>query len=166
MDKYGFIFKGYFDLLCYIIIAVLYPSLTIFLQIVFFQDNSVAELACLASTGFFYSLTFYYDFYSRYRNCKNQDYKTSWKLFHGRNLFAAIVIYLLGVFISLLGIFAYKRQIDVVIAKKLFYVCPISSAYPFIIAIIDLVKMLRKERSDSKKSSRPQGYVSISKEKI
>lgn len=90
--KGGYIFYGYFDIALYLVLVIIYPLLCYFLQSKQIDINNTNTCYDLIVTGLFYLLSFYYDFYSKYKECDDAANYVITVLFIGRLIFAVLSI--------------------------------------------------------------------------
>ena len=72
MNDKGYVFRNYFDAVCYLVISTIYPLLTFFVQSTQLSGELILNLNFLI-TGVFFSATFFYDYYQRYRDCRSEE---------------------------------------------------------------------------------------------
>ena len=95
----GFFFVNGFDLFLYFMLSIFYPVVSLINQLQEIQNKDILSTYSLLVTGLFFSLTFYYDFYSRYRDCEKGTSFVVNFLYHGRSLFFILVIVFLIIFV-------------------------------------------------------------------
>ncbi|MCI8797127.1 MAG: hypothetical protein HFG89_09770 [Dorea sp.] len=142
MNDKGYVFRNYFDAVCYLVISTIYPLLTFFVQSTQLSGELILNLNFLI-TGVFFSATFFYDYYQRYRDCDEQTSYVVNILHVGRLLFAFLLFFAFFFLVLMIGDFSieFNRRIMHV---ALFF--PSSALLPLIMAIVDIVRWLSSER--------------------
>lgn len=141
MNTKGYIFQNYFDVICYMMISVIYPVLTVSGR----SSQSGEEVSGLNMliTGLLFSATFFYDYYQKYRDCNEQTVAVVNILFIGRFVFC--VLTLLSFLMIIMKGIEFITGIDNLI-KYFFYILPFTALYPLLVAIFELIKRLLAER--------------------
>lgn len=142
MNNRGYIFQNYFDAMCYLIISIIYPLLTYCIQIDQLDSEITSKLNLLV-TGLFFSATFFYDYYQRYRDCKEQTRTVVNLLLIGRTGFS--IFALVSFFFLIIMACGFFPSIHTVI-MSLFEILPIFSFYSFFIALVEIGKRMYYER--------------------
>lgn len=142
MNNRGYIFQNYFDAACYLIISTIYPILTYCIQIGQLNEEIASKLNLLV-TGLFFSATFFYDYYQRYRDCKEQTPTVVNLLFIGRLGFCIFSIASFFFLIIMAG--GFFPSIHTVVIS-LFKNMPFLSSYPFLTALVEIGRRMYYER--------------------
>lgn len=141
MNNKGYIFQNYFDAMCYLVISSIYPLLTYWVQSNQLGVDITSKLNFII-TGLFFSATFFYDYYQRYRDCNEQTLAVVNILFVGRLGFCILTILSFIFLIIVAGNFFSCIQVD---GMSLFKKLPFCAVYPFVIALIEIVRRMYYE---------------------
>ena len=144
MNNRGYIFQNYFDAACYLMISIIYPLLTYCIQINQMElDMEITSKLNLLVTGLFFSATYFYDYYQRFRDCEEQTPTVVNLLFIGRLGFCIFsVVSFFFLIIMACGFFPSIHTVVMSLFKNL----PIFSFYPFITALAEIGKRMYYER--------------------
>lgn len=142
MNNKGYIFQNYFDAICYLVIAIIYPVLCFGVQSNQPNEDLISKLNLLI-TGLFFSATFFYDYYQRFRDCCEQTKIIVNLLFIGRLAFCVFTIFAFIFFIIIAGNFIPTIEVTVM---TIFTKLPFAAVYPSIIAIVEIGRRMYFER--------------------
>lgn len=141
-DNRGHIFQNYFDAICYLLISTIYPALTFCIQ----RNQTSVDLTSKLNyiiTGLFFTTTFFYDFYQRYRDCNEQTATVVNILFWGRFGFCIFAIFSFLLLIVIAGnLFPDFNPIMMLFFEKLPYI----AFYPLGIAFGEIGNRMYWER--------------------
>ena len=134
-----YLFIGVFDIILYIMLTIIYPVITYFLQIPKTNSNSLYELLV---TGLFFTGAFFYDFYSKYESSENKYRWVLNVLLAGNIMFGLCSLAIIILIILVSFEMKYVDQIFVV-----FHFIPLLAVYPFTVSIIEMIKrIVRKHK--------------------
>lgn len=136
--KKGYFFKNKFDATCYLLITVIYPIFTYSIQL-HQSNNDIQSLFDIVISGLFFSLTYYYDYYSRFRDCHNQ-LRNVVKIF----LWGCVIFFILSVFM-ICSIFLLAKGIGISTIRIICKVIPVFVCYPFIMSFTELTRRIYNE---------------------
>lgn len=136
--KKGYIYADLLDCILYLVLSVIYPGLTFLfdLELLVPADMSLVPenlMHDLLVTALFYAATFFYDFFSRYRDCgQNTRYVVN-VLGTGRVIFFVMTVF---------SIFAlcFFEKLSVCVALFIIRAVFLLSCYPFVLALIETLK--------------------------
>lgn len=131
----GYVFASGFDVACYLIIVLLYPIIAFFVQL--HMMGSERDLYSATLAGAFFSASYFYDFYSRFRDCRGQKKYIVLILLVGLVVFFLHALFMFGVLIALV---AGCDNCEVI--KQCLYTCPFFAFYPLGMALFDVGKRL------------------------
>ena len=139
-DK-GYIFAGLFDICLYSVLSVVFPLLSLAIQLFETPVLGLQTIYDLLFAELFVVTTFFYDFYSRYRDCEGQTKNVVYILYYGRLLFfvASILVFIL--------MFLVSKNLFIQDIEKALLVIALLCFYPFIISICEARKRMRIERN-------------------
>lgn len=137
----GYFFEDNVDTLLYLVLSVIYPILVFFIELRQLDTNNVNDAYGVLTTGLFFTATFFYDFYSRFRSCDDKNPFIINVLFYGRCIFCALTIILLIIII----VMPYG-WISATALKRGFYIIVVFSLYPFGMGVIEILKRVHNER--------------------
>lgn len=137
----GYIFANLFDICLYSILSLILPVLSFWVEIIKTPIIGLQTIYSLSFSAFFMTATFFYDFYSRYRDCENQTKFVVYALCFGRTLFfvATLIVFVLMYFVS--------KDMYVDAVKKGLFVILTLCLYPFVLSINEAYKRVRAERA-------------------
>ena len=140
VDNKGYIFADLLDITLYGVLAGLFPFLDLIILISGTSFVGLESIYDLLFAEFFVTATFFYDFYSRYRDCKNQTKYVVNVLCYGRLLFFLGTL-LIGVLMFLVSKGLMLNDIETALTIIAFF-----GLYPVIIVIIEAVQRMKKEK--------------------
>lgn len=137
----GYIFANLFDICLYSILSVVFPLLSFAIQFFEAPVLGLQTIYDLLFSEFFVVATFFYDFYSRYRDCEDQTKNVVYILYYGRLLFfvASILIFVL--------MFLVSKNLFIQDIEKALFVIALLCFYPFIVSIWEARKRMKIERN-------------------
>lgn len=142
MNNKGYIFQNYFDVVCYLVVSTIYPLLTFFVQSNQPSEDILSKLNCII-TGLFFTATFFYDYYQRYRDCSEQTASVVNILFFGRLGFFILAALSFLSLVIIVGDFLPDINTKIMaFCEKL----PFSAFYPLVMAVIEIGKRMYLER--------------------
>lgn len=142
MSNKGYIFQNYFDAFCYLVISALYPMLTFFNQSTQIIKEPMMEINFLI-TAFFFAVTFFYDYYQRFRDCDKQTAFVVNILCIGNFSFAVLAGLMFLFIVCIAGDFFSQFKDEMLIFANNVW---ISALYPFVMAIREILKRLSNQR--------------------
>lgn len=141
--KQNYIFVNLFDASCHTLISVLIPALSIVIQFLKSHITDVYEVNNLLVTGFFFFATYFYDFYSRFRDCNSQSKLIITILHISRNLY-----FMLSVSLIVLIIIYNVKLIEVSWIFNCFGWLTTIGFIPFLLYLSDIIRQLNDERKN------------------
>lgn len=140
VNNKGYIFANLFDIVLYGILSILFPTLDFIILTCQTSFVGLENIYDLLFAEFFITATFFYDFYSRYRDCKDQTKYVVNVLFYGRTLFfLATLAILIIMFLVSKDLFLDDVQTALTIIAFL-------GIYPAIFAVIEAIQRLQREK--------------------
>lgn len=140
VDNKGYIFANLFDIVLYSILAGLFPLLDLIIALCETSFIGLDDIYELLFAEFFVTASFFYDFYSRYRDCNEQTLYVVNVLYYGRLLFfiATVTLFVLMFLVS-----KGLMLDDIENALKLIACFEL---YPLLFATIEANKRMKKEK--------------------
>lgn len=142
-SEIGYVFSNYLDAICYLFLAILYPFLTFVYEIGKVDISDFGSMMNFMLCATFFILSFFHDFYNRYKDCNEQTASVVNLLFWGRNIFA--IVLLIMAFIILLTSVFFDHLKVLHIAFVLVCLFATLSVYPLVVALRDIVKRIKSD---------------------
>ncbi len=140
VDNKGYIFANLLDITLYSLLAGLFPFLDLIILISETPFVGLENIYDLLFAEFFVTATFFYDFYSRYRDCNNQTTYVVNVLCYGRLLFFA------GTVLIAVLIFLASKGLMLNDVEKALTIIAFFGLYPVVFAIIEAIQRMKKEK--------------------
>ena len=140
VDNKGYIFADLLDITLYGVLAGLFPFLDLIIMISGASFVGLENIYDLLFAEFFVTATFFYDFYSRYRDCKDQTTYVVNVLCYGRLLF------FIGTLLILILMFLVSKGLMLDDVERALTIIAFFGLYPVIFVIIEAVQRMKKEK--------------------
>ena len=122
-------------------LSVIYPILGFFIELGQINASDIGACYDVLTTGLLFTATFFYDFYSRFRDCDGKTPCIVNTLSVGRGIFCALTI-----IIFIIIVVFPSGYISGIALQRGFYVVVLLSIYPFIIGLVEILRRAHSER--------------------